>query len=89
MQNQTGGPAFPRFDIMENIPGMTLLDYFAGQICAAHIQALRGPFSADPEFRGLISRYSYEMASALVAEKARRETAAVPDYDRESSHTPT
>lgn len=50
-------------------PGMSLLDYFAGQALAAHLAANR-----DRSWEiGELATYSYNIAQAMVAEKRRRE----------------
>ena len=38
-QIDDGGPAFPTYGSATQIPGMSLLDYFAGQALAALIQS--------------------------------------------------
>ena len=49
-------------------PGMTILDWFAGQALAGVIADHH--WSVDPE---LVARAAYGMAEALLAEKLRRE----------------
>ena len=76
----TGGPAFPQgesydtFDLAGNRhdhtkaalkPGMTLLDWFAGQ-------ALQGLIVADPKIKpDERALYAYSQARAMLAERKR------------------
>lgn len=67
----TGGPAYPLSDIPGNYfaPGMTILDYFAGQALAgmlARDQSMNMPIWIDAEV-------AYDYAEAMIAEKAKRE----------------
>jgi hypothetical protein len=71
-----GGAAFPITHSWRNdnaggfkgagAPGMTLLDYFAGQVATALLQH-------DPEVEDeIIAEQAYDLAQAMVAEKIRR-----------------
>lgn len=72
--DKTGGPAYPNPDIEVNDiripqPGMTLLDYFAGQA----LQSLITIQSPEPgeELPELRAKRAYEYAAAMLAEKGR------------------
>lgn len=57
-------------------PGMTLLDWFAGQALAgiaAFMEADRSCCENDSNLAERTSRYAYDIAAAMVAEKYRRE----------------
>ena len=82
----TGGPAFPVVrmpldpDTILNRPGMTLLDWFAGQ-------ALEGLLSNQYR-KGDVEQYTadaYTWATAMLAEKARRE--AVVKQSQTTDHS--
>lgn len=61
-KTDTGGPAFPK--PYEASDGMTLLDYFAAHsIIVAYDDAGRSPAE--------IAAYSYQIASAMLTERAR------------------
>jgi len=71
-KHDTGGPAMPHnrsLALCEHCaqeqahPGMTLLDWFAGQ-------AIAGKCDLDPD---QYSVWAYDLAEALVAEKRKRE----------------
>lgn len=47
--------------------GMTLLDYFAGQVLIGRTH------TNDPEFRKETVKYCYDIAEAMLKEKAKRE----------------
>ena len=75
---QDGGPAFPTRGVgsMERLAdgaGMSLRDFFAGQIAAAII-AGGHPISkeAHPEIH--VPRVAYEFADALITERAKERT---------------
>lgn len=77
MTVDTGGNAFPTEDVVhknpENeqhfcFPGMTLLDYFAGQILAACT-----PDNIIEKKLGVLAANAYMVAQAMIAEKRRRE----------------
>ena len=86
----TGGPAFPQhgwskdpqvLERMRNQGGMTLLDWFAGQALAGVI--------ADPAGSGCAEGNAweaYQIATAMLAEKARRE--AVVKESSTTDHSP-
>lgn len=63
-----GGPAYPTPDY-GSAPGMSLRDYFAGQIAngmAAHSGTMGVPFGP-----GSIADRSYEVADAMIAVRAK------------------
>ncbi len=81
MTTDTGGNAYPETVTFtsENCPalpraygceGMTLLDYFAGQVIVS--------LAALPQYQAvddcILAHASYSLAAAMVAEKRRRET---------------
>lgn len=81
----TGGPAFPVADtyhpngqVQFGSYGMTLLDWFAGQALKLGSAASRNPQAA--------AIWSYEIASAMLSEKARRE--AVVQESSTTDHSP-
>ena len=76
----TGGPAFPvpadgATDGRTHDAGMTLLDWYAGQA----LQGRAHRFDNPHERRDLLAQDCYDIAEAMLAEKARRE-ATGKDY---------
>lgn len=73
MSIDTGGPAFPHPDYLaQGWEGMTLRDYFAAKAMASFISKGDGfseQFTSDDDHDDKISRWSYEMADAMM--KAR------------------
>lgn len=77
----TGGQAFPGPHWSEGETGMTLLDWMAGQALAGLCANPGGPIQANGStgwgFTNCDQQYvaglSYDIASAMLAEKARRE----------------
>lgn len=79
-QIDDGGPAFasvgegfgnPNY----STPGMTLLDYFAGQVVgSAYVDFLATTNPKHAETR--IAKQAYQVAEAMIAEKRRREGGA-------------
>lgn len=81
-----GGPAFPNPSLSDqNYPekhdlGMTILDWFAGQVAPKVYQSLQGMpasryvelFSKDASFASVTASESYDIAAAMIAEKKRR-----------------
>ena len=91
MSANNGGPAFPFAQVSETTgqpingcfaPGMTLLDWFAGQalagIKASEIfrscpeERLKDVDAWRMELMQMDSSYCYDLASAMLAEKAKR-----------------
>lgn len=72
MSSKDGGLAFPHSGpyILPH-SGMTLLDYFAGKALEG-ICAKWGEMAIDLPRRADYARYTYNMAEAMLAEKARR-----------------
>jgi hypothetical protein len=82
-----GGPAFPRIDVehfeagyghgphceTQNLPGMTLRDYFAAQAMNGYLQA-RNDCSSNPD---KCAAWAYEQADAML--KARAATSRRSD----------
>jgi hypothetical protein len=68
MSKQNGGPAFPESCNGQIIPGMTLRDYFAGQVLA-------GYSSLDFIYQNIghpaVARMAYDAADAMLAERAK------------------
>ena len=79
-----GGPAFPVITSTDTVtagpwssdPGMTLLDYFAGQVIVASISTY-GEQWGDGEAVGRqvewAAKNAYAVAEAMLAERTRRE----------------
>lgn len=83
MAADIGGPAYPEQGLsrdgapsFEFEPGMTLLDWFAGQ-ALIHIGGLfaaqEGVIPPD-KFVRTVAEKTYELAAAMIAEKRRRES---------------
>lgn len=74
-----GGLAFPHlnpnydgnWDKEPQRGGMTLRDYFAGQIAAAMIPTIKGSHERH-EAWSVIAEWSYELADAMLAERERK-----------------
>jgi len=80
----TGGEAYPRNEghyedeaWVENPPGMTLLDHFAGQALVGELACQDeedvGMYSSNEGCGVLLAGRCYTFAAAMVAEKRRRE----------------
>ena len=73
-----GGPAFPKLpdEIRNGSSGMSLRDWFAGQITAAAITNAQGLAFLDDEERhvqfGGLARISYALADAMLAARKAR-----------------
>jgi len=78
-----GGAAFPVLDapmdptrtgLVLREPGMTLLDWFAGQALAG-LLACSDPVAqlSNEEYPAANARHAYDYAVAMLAERARRE----------------
>lgn len=85
MMKPDGGPAFPRIDVehfpagyghgehceTDNLPGMSLRDYFAGQALAGVLTNLA---AMKYESRHDLARFAadcYRMADVMLAERAK------------------
>ena len=79
----TGGQAFPGPHWSEGETGMTLLDWMAGQALAG-ILADPGSDGEPEEF----ATAAYNIASAMLAEKARREADHSDDKLGKADHSP-
>lgn len=85
-QHNDGGPAFPttltadQNGVSETISGMTLLDWFAGQVLMGNLSyATINPMSGNWQENardGEIAENCYDVAAAMIAEKRRREGGA-------------
>jgi len=70
-ETDTGGQAFAcQYSKYENQGGMTLLDYFAGQIIASG----RAFGSARVVHYRDMAKEAYDFAAIMIAEKRRRES---------------
>lgn len=79
-ERDDGGPAFPRpahttdrqsdwVEISSELVGMSLRDWFAGQIAAHQCHmAATGTNAWSPE---TLAKFAYQIADALLAEKAK------------------
>ena len=76
MSTEDGGPAFPQNDLSNyNIgpsdvcnEGMSLRDWFAGQIAAQTVARSSAPTEEQlPEMFAKVARLSYQMADAMIA----------------------
>lgn len=63
MSDKDGGPAFPS-DLDE---GMSLRDYFAGQVVATILNGTSKPL----EMLSHVAKTAYQMADAMLAERAK------------------
>lgn len=64
--------------VYEDAPGLSVRDYFAGQVCSALIDAAsRRNIEALPGevIAATIARQSYEMADFMLAERAKQDSA--------------
>ena len=69
-KKEDGGPAFPHQPIGEEFTGMTLRDWFAGQVLAG-LMARTGP-DDDFLFRsGTAALRAYIIADAMIAEREK------------------
>ena len=97
MSENTGGQAFPGPHWSEGETGMTLLDWMAGQALAGLCANPGGPIQANGStgwgFTNCDQQYvaglSYDFASTMLAEKARREADHSVDANKMvSDHSP-
>ena len=69
MSKQDGGPAFPTFKPVEgigdNVPGMTLRDYFAGQAIAELLASI-----VKPTLASNLALEAWQMADAMLAARS-------------------
>ena len=62
-----GGPAFPREDFHNGVPGMSLRDWFAGQAMAGWLAS----FGPDDGYRSAgIAEFAYEIADDMLAARS-------------------
>lgn len=69
-------PAFPRIDnsgfgFSMRDPGMSLRDYFAGQIAPSLLQTITGQGTQE-EASAYIAIVAYDLADAMLAEREKR-----------------
>lgn len=76
MMERNGGPAFPETPLSDGHPGMTLLDYFAGQALAGEMGAYLPEMDPNYEPNAVATR-CYRYAAAMLA--AREETGNVQE----------
>lgn len=70
-----GGPAFARISTpeFEGSPGMSLRDYFAGQVMAQCMRNMGSPPRAPAaDVAEGIARAAYFMADAMIAERTKK-----------------
>ena len=66
-EDKTGGPAFPQKEpLTDDHPGMTLRDWFAGQVLSGIIGNVRGGESVVPDES---ARIAYRLADAMIQER--------------------
>lgn len=75
-QIDTGGPAYPWANESSGADGMTLLDYFAGEVLKGQYASQSDSCPILEKHFDSISRKAYSQAAAMVAEKRRREQPA-------------
>ena len=77
-----GGPAFPGqphgsdgMPCADHVPGMSLRDWFAGQALPTLLQAAVDDRlqheAGDATYAAMVARLSYQMADAMLAERAK------------------
>lgn len=72
-QTDTGGPAFPSMYYL----GMTLLDWFAGQLASGPMLSAMSQATRGQADRGAaLAEGIYDVAARLIEEKRRREAKA-------------
>ena len=75
MSTNTGGPAFPSDNFgKDSAMGMTLLDWFAGQALACRALYNNKEYDSVPPDE-YVADWAYDIAAAMLAEKAKREGA--------------
>lgn len=68
--HDNGGPAFPRDDWNNGYEGMHLRDWFAGQALAGWLASFPSDTAVKAEG---VARFSYQIADAMLAERAKAE----------------
>jgi len=68
-QDKTGGAAFPLESDYGSQPGMTLRDYFAGQVIGGLLECSSLRSRSD---HSLAAEVAYRVADAMIAERAKK-----------------
>lgn len=80
---QRGGDAFPMQSSEGYYPGMSLLDWFAGQVAPGCMMAVVGKVRGHVvEEVHVAAKAAYRMAAVLVAESEERQMPAVEDVEK-------
>ena len=83
--DRTGGPAYPLVvEYMEHAEsGMTLRDYFAGQVLPAVYEACTetGPSNEYERWSQMVAREAFGIADAMIAARATAALAALKGGD--------
>ena len=68
----TSAPAFPSSSATQDIPGMTLRDWFAGQALNGVVYMSKDDSDALEDRAAYIAEACYQIADAMLAERARK-----------------
>jgi len=68
----TSAPAFPSSSVTHDIPGMTLRDWFAGQVLNGVISSIKDHDVWIEEHAAYLAKASYQIADAMLAERSKR-----------------
>ncbi len=69
MNEDTGGPAFPRDHAYDGHNGMTLRDYFAAKAMQGLIASPRGPASGEDATDEWVAKTAYVVADAMLSQR--------------------
>lgn len=74
MSTNAGGPAFPCENDEEYFPGMSLRDWFAGQIVSEMLDLMKrsGHNGTPDKCRAELAEEAYLLADAMLAEREKR-----------------
>ena len=78
-QDKTGGAAFPLESDYGSQPGMTLRDYFAGQVIGGLLECSSLRSRSD---HSLAAEVAYRVADAMIAERAKAAGVSKAAFDR-------